>query len=215
MHSGYFPAMATVVIFLVIAMFIGFPPEALAFLAGYAACTGPAFADMGYDLKTGWILRGRGKNPQFETTGRKQQYYAEMLGGFVAIIAVFIFWNAYLSNGRIPPVASVYQSTIEAGVNSEVLRNIIIFACVGGVIQLISGLKRQIGIMLAAGLLITNPIAGVAGLSFMGIRVIIEKVFGDEGRKNLNVISAGLIAGSALYGFFTNTFRLFSTDSKS
>src|SRR5699024_8144496 len=35
MHSGYFPAMATVVIFLVIAMFIGFPPEALAFLAGY------------------------------------------------------------------------------------------------------------------------------------------------------------------------------------
>ena len=27
MHSGYFPAMATVVIFLVIAMFIGFPPR--------------------------------------------------------------------------------------------------------------------------------------------------------------------------------------------
>ncbi len=215
MHSGYFPAMATVIIFLVIAMFIGFPPEALAFLAGYAACTGPAFADMGYDLKTGWILRGKGKNPKFESEGRRQQYYAEMLGGFVAVIAVFIFWHAYLSNGRIPPVASVYQSTIEAGVNAEVLRNIIIFACVGGVIQLVSGLKRQIGIMLAAGLLITNPIAGVAGLIFMVIRVIIEKVFGDEGRKNLNVISAGLIAGSALYGFFTNTFRLFSTDSKS
>ena len=79
---------------------------------------------------------------------------------------------------------------------------------------MVSGLKRQIGIMLAAGLLITNPIAGVAGLIFMGIRVIIEKVFGDEGRKNLNVISAGLIAGSALYGFFTNTFKLFSTNSK-
>lgn len=214
MHSGYFPAMATVVIFLVIAMFIGFPPEALAFMAGYAACTGPAFADMGYDLKTGWILRGKGENPEFESAGRKQQYYAEMLGGIVAVIAVFIFWHAYLSNGRIPPVAAVYKSTIEAGVNPEVFRNIVTFACVGGIIQLVSGLKRQIGIMLAAGLLITNPIAGVAGLIFMGIRVIIEKVFGDEGRKNLNVISAGLIAGSALYGFFTNTFKLFSTNSK-
>lgn len=208
MHSGYFPAMATVIIFLVLGMFIGFPPEALAFLAGYAACTEPAFADMGYDLKTGWILRGKGKNQEFELEGRKQQYIAELFGAVVAIVAVFIFYKAYFLEGRIPPVAAVYKSTIEAGVDAAVLRYILIFACLGGVIQLVSGLKRQIGIMFAAGLLITNPIAGVAGLIFLVIRVVIEKIFGEEGRKNLNVLSAGLIAGSALFSFFTNTFKL-------
>lgn len=208
MHSGYFPAMATVIIFLVLGMFIGFPPEALAFLAGYAACTGPAFADMGYDLKTGWILRGKGKNIEFELEGRKQQYIAELFGAVVAIVAVFIFYKAYFMEGRIPPVAAVYKSTIEAGVDAVVLRYILIFACLGGVIQLVSGLRRQIGIMFAAGLLITNPLAGIAGLIFLAIRVVIEKMFGEEGRKNLNVLSAGLIAGSALFSFFTNTFKL-------
>ena len=163
MHSGYFPAMATVIIFLVLGMFIGFPPEALAFLAGYAACTGPAFADMGYDLKTGWILRGKGKNQKFEVEGRKQQYFAELVGAAVAIVAVFIFYKSYFMAGRIPPVAAVYKSTIEAG---------------------------------------------VAGLIFLAVRFIIEKKFGEEGTKNLNVLSAGLIAGSALFSFFTNTFKL-------
>ncbi len=214
MHSGYFPAMATVIIFLVLGMFIGFPPEALAFLAGYAACTGPAFADMGYDLKTGWILRGKGKDIKFELEGRKQQYIAELFGAIVAIIAVFLFYKAYFMEGRIPPVAEVYKSTIEAGVDAVVFRYILIFAIVGGVIQLISGLRRQIGIMFAAGLLITNPIAGIAGLIFLAIRVIIEKVFGEEGRKNLNVLSAGLIAGSALFSFFTNTFKLVKTPTE-
>lgn len=214
MHSGYFPAMATVIIFLVLGMFIGFPPYALAFLAGYAACTGPAFADMGYDLKTGWILRGKGKHAAFEVEGRKQQYFAEMLGGVVAIVAVVLFYKAYLEAGRIPPVASVYKSTIEAGVDPIVLKYILTWAVLGGVIQLISGLKRQIGIMFAAGLLITNPVAGIAGLIFLAIRVVIEKLFGDEGRKNLNVVSAGLIAGSALFSFFSNTFKLFKPTSK-
>lgn len=208
MHSGYFPAMATVIIFLVLGMFIGFPPEALAFLAGYAACTGPAFADMGYDLKTGWILRGKGKNQKFEVEGRRQQYFAELMGAAVAIVAVFIFYKSYFMAGRIPPVAEVYKSTIEAGVDAVVLRYILIFACLGGVIQLVSGLKRQIGVMFAAGLLIMNPKAGVAGLIFLAVRFIIEKKFGEKGTKNLNVLSAGLIAGSALFSFFTNTFKL-------
>lgn len=130
------------------------------------------------------------------------------MGACVAIVAVFVFYKAYFMEGRIPPVATVYKSTIEAGVDAAVLRYILIFACLGGVIQLISGLKRQIGIMFAAGLLITNPIAGVAGLIFLAVRFGIEKIFGEEGTKNLNVLSAGLIAGSALFSFFTNTFKL-------
>lgn len=208
MHSGYFPAMATVLIFLVLGMFMGFPPIALAFLSGYTACTGPAFADMGYDLKTGWILRGKGKNPEYELEGRKQQYIAEMSGSAVAIVLVIIFYRVYFTAGRIPPVASVYKATIEAGVDFVVLRNILIWACCGAALQLVSGLKRQIGILFSAGLLIMMPKAGVAGLIVLAIRVFIQKKYGEEGTKVLNVFSAGLIAGSALFSFFKNSFRI-------
>ncbi len=61
MHSGWFPAFAVALITLVIGMLIGFPPVALALLVGFSAATGPAFADMGYDLKAGFMLRGQGE----------------------------------------------------------------------------------------------------------------------------------------------------------
>jgi len=209
MHSGYFPAMATVVIFLVLAMFMGFPAHALAYLAGYAACTGPAFADMGYDLKTGWILRGKLRSGvKYELEGRRQQYLAEIMGGIVAIICVFLFYKVYFTAGRIPPVASVYKATIDAGVDARVLKLLLIWACCGGLLQLVSGLKRQLGILFAAGLLIKLPIAGVAGLIFLAIRWGIQKKYGTEGTQVLNVFSAGLIAGSALFSFSKNTFKL-------
>src|SRR5699024_2207827 len=59
MHSGWFPAFAVSLITLVIGMLFGFPVPALAILVGYTAATGPAFADMGYDFKTGFILRAK------------------------------------------------------------------------------------------------------------------------------------------------------------
>ena len=67
MHSGWFPAFAVALITLVIGMLIGFPPVALALLVGFSAATGPAFADMGYDLKAGFMLRGYGSDPGFRT----------------------------------------------------------------------------------------------------------------------------------------------------
>jgi hypothetical protein len=73
MHSGWFPAFAVALITLVIGMLIGFPPVALALLVGFSAATGPAFADMGYDLKAGYMLRGYGSDRAFERDGRRQQ----------------------------------------------------------------------------------------------------------------------------------------------
>jgi uncharacterized oligopeptide transporter (OPT) family protein len=70
MHSGWFPAFAVALITLLIGMVLGFPPEALVILCGFSAATGPAFADMGYDLKAGFILRGNGADPAFEMEGR-------------------------------------------------------------------------------------------------------------------------------------------------
>jgi uncharacterized oligopeptide transporter (OPT) family protein len=72
MHSGWFPAFAVALITLIIGILIGFPPVALGLLVGFSAATGPAFADMGYDLKAGYILRGFGRSPAFELDGRRQ-----------------------------------------------------------------------------------------------------------------------------------------------
>ena len=53
MHSGWFPAFAVALITLMIGIMLGFPLDALTLLVGFSAATGPAFADMGYDLKAG------------------------------------------------------------------------------------------------------------------------------------------------------------------
>ena len=103
MHAGWFPAFATALIFLVLGMILGFPPLALALLVGYTAATGPAFADMGYDLKAGWILRGRGGYPDFEKAGRLQQYRAELLGFACAIVFLFIFSKRTLNRTSFLP----------------------------------------------------------------------------------------------------------------
>ena len=76
MHSGWFPAFAVALITMIIGILIGFPPIALGLLVGFSAATGPAFADMGYDLKAGYILRGFGRDVTFELDGRRQQLYA-------------------------------------------------------------------------------------------------------------------------------------------
>src|SRR5206468_3840184 len=57
MHAGWFPAFAVALITLIIGILLGFPPVALALLVGFSASTGPAFADMGYDLRAGYLLR--------------------------------------------------------------------------------------------------------------------------------------------------------------
>ena len=44
------------------------------FAGGFSAATGPAFADMGYDLKAGFMLRGYGSDPAFELDGRDSNF---------------------------------------------------------------------------------------------------------------------------------------------
>src|SRR5262249_40701321 len=89
MHSGWFPAFAIALITLIIGILIGFPPVALGLLVGFGAATGPAFADMGNDLKAGYILRGFGRSTSFELDGRRQQLYAAMLAFLIAIPTVW------------------------------------------------------------------------------------------------------------------------------
>ena len=206
MHSGWFPAFAVALITLIVGILIGFPPEALAMLCGFAAATGPAFADMGYDLKAGWILRGNGADPAFELAGRHQQFLAASLAFLIAIPVVGMVYQDYFAQGLVPPVAKVYIAAINAGVSAEIAKSLLIWAIPGAIIQFIGGPARQLGVLLATGLLIANPMAGWAVLIGLLIRIIVLKVKGPEARGPLEVLAAGLIAGDALLSFFSSVF---------
>jgi len=208
MHAGWFPTFATTLIFLVLGMMLGFPRLPLAFLVGFTASTGPAFADLGYDFKTGWILRGRGKHPEFERQGRQEQYRAALLGFAIAAVAVWLSYDAYFAKDLLPPVDRVFAATIQAGTKPEVAHLLFLWAIPGGIIQLLGGPTRQIGILLATGLLIHNPLAGWTALASLAVRVMILRKFGEPVRSPMYVLAGGFIAGSALTSFGTATLKL-------
>ncbi len=206
MHAGWFPAFATALIFLVLGMLMGFPPVALGILVGFVASGGPAFADAGYDLKAGHYLR-QGMSRQFEMSGRFQQIIAGVVGLGVAWVMVVLFNGAYFSQDLFPPVDRVYAATIKAGVNPAIVQNLLIWAIPGAVIQALGGPDRQMGILLATGLLILNPLAGWAVLIGIAIRVAALRIYGRRSEIPLTIVGAGCIAGDALYGFFNSVFR--------
>jgi len=204
MHSGWFPAFAVALITLLIGILIGFPPQALAMLCGFSAATGPAFADMGYDLKAGWILRGKGEHTRFELEGRRQQLLAAMLAFVVAMPVVLFIFRDYFSQGLVPPVAKVYVAAINAGVSFDIAKSLLIWAIPGAIIQLIGGPGRQMGVLLATGLLINNPLAGWAVMIGIAIRAVVLRFGGEPMRNKIEVLAAGLIAGDALFSFFNS-----------
>jgi uncharacterized oligopeptide transporter (OPT) family protein len=206
MHSGWFPAFAVALITLLIGMLLGFPPVSLVILCGFSAATGPAFADMGYDLKAGFILRGHGADPAFELEGRRQQLIAAMIAFVLAIPVVYFAHTAFFANNQIPPVAKVYVSTIQAGVAPGIMHALLIWAAVGAVLQLLGGPKRQLGVLFATGLLIASPMAGWAVLVGIVMRVVIERR-GASARSAMEVFAAGVIAGDALFSFFSSLVR--------
>ncbi|MFD5224744.1 OPT/YSL family transporter [Microbacterium sp. NPDC058342] len=202
MHSGWFPAFAVTLIFLVIGLLIGIPVVPLTMLIGYCAATGPAFADMGYDLKAGWILR-RGERPYtaFELDGRKQQFISSVIGFLVAIAMVAILWQPFFANAQIPPVSKVFADTITQGLTDPgIWLTLAMWAIPGALIQLVGGASRQMGVMLATGLLIATPWAGVLVIIGLVARVIWEKWRGEKGHNEIVLFGAGVIAGDAVWG---------------
>lgn len=213
MHSGWFPAMATALIFLIVGIMMGFPAMPLAILVAYTSSTGPAFCDMQTDLKCGWILRGRGANPEFEKAGRKQQFISELLGYCVAFVMVLLLANTYFDQGLFAPTTKTFIATIDAGANAEVAKWLLIWAIPGAVLQLIGG-PRQLGIMFATGLLIGNTRNGLTVLVALLIRIVATRWDKKKAQDLLYILGAGCIAGSALYSFFASTLKLTNINKK-
>lgn len=207
MHSGWFPAFAVALITLIIGMLLGFPMPALALLVGFSAATGPAFADMGYDLKAGYLLRGNGADPTFELEGRRQQLFAAMFAFVVAGLVVLVSYQSYFAQNLVAPVDKVYAATIKAGVAPGVAWQLFLWAIPGAILQFIGGPKRQIGVLFATGLLINFPMAGWAVLAGIVCRLIWEKLRGSTGEGDMEVFAAGIIAGDAIFSFFDSVSK--------
>lgn len=185
MHSGWFPAFAVALITLLVGILIGFPPVAFVMLCGFSTATGPAFADMGYDLKAGYIMRGKGQHTRLELEGRRQQLLAAMLVFVVAIPVVMFVFQDYFSRGQVPPVAKVYVAAINAVVSTDIALSLLIWAIPGAIIQLIGGPGRQMGVLLATGLLINNPLAGWAVMIGIAIRALALRIWGETARNKM------------------------------
>ncbi|TXS07418.1 OPT family oligopeptide transporter [Streptomyces sp. col6] len=207
MHSGWFPAFAIALITLLLGILIGFPPEALVVLSGFTAATGPAFADMGYDLRTGYLLRGEDVDPAFELEGRRQQLIAAMIGFGVAIVVVLISYRMFFDNGQTAPIDAAYVAAIKAGPSMETARHLALWAIPGALVQIIGGSRRQLGILLATGLLITTPMAGWMVAAGITTRVLAPRLFGKDVKGDLEVFAGGAIAGDALYSFGNGVFK--------
>ena len=201
MHSGWFPAFATSLIFLLLGMLLGFPPLALVVLAGFASATGPAFADMGYDLKAGWILRGEGEDPDYERAGRRAQRAAEVFGLLVASGLVLMTYTAYFEADLFPPYDRVAVATIAAGQNPGLAGELALWTVPGAILQFLGGPNRQMGVLFATGLLIVNPVAGWTALAALFVRRLVSWRTGDRFDSQRYVLAGGLIAGSALTSF--------------
>lgn len=209
MRAGYFPAFAVALITLLIGIMIGFPPEALVVLAGFNAATGPAFADMGYDFKAGYVLRGRGSDPRFEMEGRRQQMIAGIIGFAVAIVVVAVTYQTFFANGRFAPINEAYVAAINAGISPETAMKLLIWAVPGALLQLLGGARRQLGILLATGLLLASPWLGWMVLAGIVVRLIVSRVLGaKKAKENLEVFGGGVIAGDAIYSFVNGLFRI-------
>lgn len=203
MHSGWFPAFAVALITLLIGMLLGFPPVALVVLAGFSTATGPAFADMGFDLKTGTILRA-GEGEAFDLAGRKEQLIAAMIGFAVAIVVVALSYHLYFSRGEFAPINAAYVATINAGISADVAWKLAMWAIPGAILQFVGGSRQQLGVLFATGLLIASPLAGWMVLSGILVRMLVNRFVAPARRKDLEVFAGGVIAGDALLSFFSS-----------
>ena len=194
MLSGWFPSFAVAIALLLMAALVGFPLEALAMLAGYVLSTGPQFADLGYDLKSGWMVRGQGTDPVREAAGRRQQALLQEFGALVGLLTAAAIAGTYWRAGLVPPMSRVVAATIGLHRTADLSWQLAVGAGCGAAAQALGGPSRAIGILLATGLLLDNAPYGYALAGALLVRAW-------TGTARMSVRAPGLVAGDGLAGF--------------
>ncbi|MFG2675459.1 hypothetical protein [Streptomyces sp. NPDC048445] len=85
-------------------------------------------------------------------------------------------------------------------------RDLAVWAIPGALVQFLGGPRRQLGILLATGLLITTPMAGWMVAAGLVCRLLAPRVLGPRVQEDLEVFAGGAIAGDALYSFGHGAF---------
>ena len=125
----------------------------------------------------------------------------------IAIPTVWLAHSPYFTQGLVPPVDRVYVAAIKAGASSDVALKLLAWAIPGAIIQFLGGPQRQLGVLLATGLLIPNPLAGWAVLAGIAIRLGVLRLRGSAASGSLQVLAAGFIGCDALFGFFGSVLK--------
>ncbi len=201
MLSGWFPSFAVAIALMMLATIFGFPLELLCLLAGYVLSTGPQFADLGYDLKSGWIVRGRGKDSLLEQYGRSQQVRLQQLGAIAGLATAALIFQIYWDLGLVPPMSRVMAATISVTVNPDLTMQLIMGGMVGAIVQTVGTARHALGIMLATGLLLDNVTYGWA----LGAGLMLRRFLPPQA---MAVRAPGLIAGDGIGGFAYAVFRM-------
>jgi len=202
MLSGWFPSFAVAIALILVAALLRFPVEALALVAGFILSTGPQFADLGYDLKSGWIIRGRGADPSRERAGRAQQVLLQQLGALTGILTVWLVSAAFWRMGLVPPMSRVVAATIGLAAAPGLAAQLAAGAAFGALVQAAGGGRRAVGLLLATGLLLDNVSYGYALAIALAARAWI-------GLGPMRIRAPGLIAGDGLAGFLGALVRVF------
>ncbi|MCS7099757.1 MAG: hypothetical protein RMH84_02685 [Sulfolobales archaeon] len=109
------------------------------------------------------------------------QFFAKVLSLVVAFTMVMFFYRAYFEGLKLfPPASRALAATARAAADPQLARWLPTWAQIGFVLQLLGGPERQIGILLATGLMILNAPAGIAVLVTIAARLILMKVYGIE-----------------------------------
>jgi hypothetical protein len=197
MHAGWLPSLAAASVVLALGMLIGFPTGALCLLVGFSAATGPGFAAMGQALKAAHALDG-------DAAALRMQGQAVMLGFVVAGAVVWLMHGGYFAEGRVAPGGRVFAIAMRAGIGPEVAAKLAVWAVVGAGLQLWGGVRRQLGVMLAVGMLLMAPAVGWAVATGLAVRWWM----GERHRAGLELFGAGAIAGDALFGLYDAAGRV-------
>ena len=100
------------------------------------------------------------------------------------------------------------MATIKAGASAAVARSLLNWAVPGAIIQFLGGPQRQLGVLFATGLLILSPVAGWAVLAGILCRIVWERLPGAS-TEGTQIFGAGVIAGDALFSFFSSVWKNF------
>ncbi len=202
MLSGWFPSFAVAIALVLVAALLRFPVDALALVAGFILSTGPQFADLGYDLKSGWIIRGRGADPAHELAGRRQQVVLQQLGALAGIVTVWLASAAFWRLGLVPPMSRVLATTIGLVATPGLVGQLLAGAALGAGAQAVGGGRRAVGLLLATGLLLDNVSYGYALAIALAIRAFVAPQL-------MGIRAPGLIAGDGIAGFLGAVVQAF------